>query len=244
MNRTILWVLALGATGLFCGFFGPIALSPDANQGPLLGIFVTGPAGMIAGLVLGALAQVLPWSRGAQWKALIASCTILALVTLWYSLPEPRTRGMLLEANVTGCLMPDELEAAAFADWDERIAKVTWAEPRTGWKRQAEHSFARPDGVVLDLKVNARRAAREARKPWNKGRIAVEPQTGAGDVSRVFVRYAGASCSDYPLGPTALYYETTYDPKPGPWPPDDLPGLLGLVVAVPPPAYFAGSSSG
>ena len=55
-NSTLIgvWVLALGAVGFACGFFGPIALNPDANQGPLLGIFITGPGGVVAGLVAGA----------------------------------------------------------------------------------------------------------------------------------------------------------------------------------------------
>jgi hypothetical protein len=37
------WALALGGVGFVCGFFGPIELDQDANQGPLLGIFVMGP---------------------------------------------------------------------------------------------------------------------------------------------------------------------------------------------------------
>jgi hypothetical protein len=40
----------------FCGgFFGPILFAPDANQGPLLGLFVTGPLGFLAGLAVGAV---------------------------------------------------------------------------------------------------------------------------------------------------------------------------------------------
>jgi hypothetical protein len=38
------------------GFLGPMILAPEANQGPLLGIFITGPLG----LVVGAIA----WHRG------------------------------------------------------------------------------------------------------------------------------------------------------------------------------------
>jgi hypothetical protein len=43
-----LWALSLGIVGFAAGFFGPIALNPDANQGPLLGIFVTGPGALRA----------------------------------------------------------------------------------------------------------------------------------------------------------------------------------------------------
>ena len=46
-----------GGIGAAAGFFGPMILAPEANQGPLLGIFITGPAGILfgasAGLVYG-----------------------------------------------------------------------------------------------------------------------------------------------------------------------------------------------
>jgi uncharacterized membrane protein len=43
-------VLAFGA-----GFFGPMLLSPQANQGPLLGLLITGPLGLAVGVVWGLL---------------------------------------------------------------------------------------------------------------------------------------------------------------------------------------------
>lgn len=48
--RVALWAVAFGALGAGLGFFGPLLLAPEANQGPLLGIFVTGPLGLFAGL--------------------------------------------------------------------------------------------------------------------------------------------------------------------------------------------------
>jgi hypothetical protein len=47
--------LILGGIGFVGGFFGPILLTPEANQGPLLGIFITGPLGFVLGGFLGAL---------------------------------------------------------------------------------------------------------------------------------------------------------------------------------------------
>lgn len=41
--------MIVGAIGFCGGFFGPIVLTPEANQGPLLGIFITGPLGFILG---------------------------------------------------------------------------------------------------------------------------------------------------------------------------------------------------
>lgn len=41
--------LILGGLGFAAGFFGPIILDPEANQGPLLGLFFTGPLGFVVG---------------------------------------------------------------------------------------------------------------------------------------------------------------------------------------------------
>ena len=45
--------LRIGGIGFALGFFGPMILAPGANQGPLLGIFITGPLGFVIGLVWG-----------------------------------------------------------------------------------------------------------------------------------------------------------------------------------------------
>lgn len=42
--------LGLGFLGFLLGFFGPIALEPGSAQGPLLGIFISGPLGALAGV--------------------------------------------------------------------------------------------------------------------------------------------------------------------------------------------------
>ena len=54
--------LVVGGLGFAAGFFGPMILAPDANQGPMLGIFLTGPGGA----VVGAIAGFLLWSRRAS----------------------------------------------------------------------------------------------------------------------------------------------------------------------------------
>jgi hypothetical protein len=41
--------LLVGAIGFCAGFFGPLILAPEANQGPLLGLLITGPLGFLAG---------------------------------------------------------------------------------------------------------------------------------------------------------------------------------------------------
>jgi len=47
--------ITVGAVGFVLGFFGPMIWAPDANQGPLLGLFITGPLGFLIGGVGGLL---------------------------------------------------------------------------------------------------------------------------------------------------------------------------------------------
>lgn len=53
MKTVLLSGLAVGAIGFAIGFFGPLVWAPDANQGPLLGIFITGPIGFVIGAAIG-----------------------------------------------------------------------------------------------------------------------------------------------------------------------------------------------
>jgi predicted transporter len=44
-----LGAISFGAVCFCAGFFGPMIFAPSANQGPLLGIFITGPIGFVLG---------------------------------------------------------------------------------------------------------------------------------------------------------------------------------------------------
>jgi len=65
LATAVTWALVLGAIGFCVGFFGPLIFAPDANQGPLLGIFITGPLGFVLGGVAG-LVYALWRKRKAQ----------------------------------------------------------------------------------------------------------------------------------------------------------------------------------
>ena len=47
--------LIVGVIGFLVGFVGPIVFTPGSNQGPLLGIFITGPLGLVIGAIAGAI---------------------------------------------------------------------------------------------------------------------------------------------------------------------------------------------
>ncbi|HKP28606.1 MAG TPA: hypothetical protein VJU15_04360 [Gemmatimonadales bacterium] len=52
-SRVLAWTFGVGFVCFAAGFFGPIIFTPEANQGPLLGIFITGPIGLVLGLLVG-----------------------------------------------------------------------------------------------------------------------------------------------------------------------------------------------
>ena len=52
-RTTLLWAVIAGGIGFVVGFFFPILILPTANQGPMLGIFITGPLGFLFGGVAG-----------------------------------------------------------------------------------------------------------------------------------------------------------------------------------------------
>jgi len=101
------WALVLGVTGFAAGFFGPIIFSPDANQGPLLGLLITGPGGALLGAVLGFVVRAARVPAAVAAKALIVSATVLATACLYYSLPSPRYHANAVEMQIIGCACQD-----------------------------------------------------------------------------------------------------------------------------------------
>ena len=61
-SNILIGAILFGGIGFSAGFFGPIFFAHQANQGPLLGIFITGPLGF----VLGGIAGFLYWKIRAR----------------------------------------------------------------------------------------------------------------------------------------------------------------------------------
>ena len=232
------WALAMGTVGGAAGFLGPIFLDPDANQGPLLGILITGPGGAIAGAVLGFLFRVLPFSDQMRTQTLTLCCTALGVGTLWVALPEPAVSGRVIDASIERCRPASELVPASIVEWEERIAKVSYAEPRDNWRDDTRRMLRESPGVIVELDVARSNDILEHRRPWDRGQLSVQGWKRIGDTRRYF---GGGTCESYPRGKRVMLMPTSAGaPRPGsgarPWPPVDLPDFLGVQVlqAVPP----------
>lgn len=228
-----IWALTLGLVGGLAGFLGPIALNPDANQGPLLGIFITGPGGFLGGALLGLLFGVLPFSDGTRVQALVLCCLLLGGGTLWFALPEPAVKARVLDATIGRCRQAAELMPARIVHWDERIAAVTWAPPRAHWREDTQRMLRETPGVVVELDVARSNAILEHRKPWNRGNLSAQGWRRVDDTQRYF---GGGTCESYPRGKHVLLAPTGTGSDQ--WPPADLPNFLGVQVLEAVPANY------
>jgi len=222
------WALAMGGVGGAAGFFGPMILSPDANQGPMLGLFITGPGGALAGAVLGVVFRFLPFTDSVRLQALTFFCTLLGLGTLWFSLPEPVAIANVIEGAIGRCRRPSALMPAAVAHWEERAARYPNSPQRENWRADTDRMLRDAHGVIVEIEMERRNSIIEHRKPWNRGRLDTrgwKSEHGSTD-------YFGAgTCESYPPGRHVLLALTSHGTSG--WPPNDLPMFLGLLELQP-----------
>ncbi|HVO46428.1 MAG TPA: GlsB/YeaQ/YmgE family stress response membrane protein [Steroidobacteraceae bacterium] len=237
-----IWLIALGLAGFVAGFFGPIALNPDANQGPLLGIFLTGPGGAVAGLLLGTLCRTMSVSPRAQLKALTGACIVLAVGTLFYCLPAPEVIGHVIDAQPESCNAATEELDAAIADWQKQVNRVTWANPAPDWKSTAQRAVEADQAVVVTLHVYRQATVYEHRKPWNRGRKSVSAWQTMEATQRFYVRGPEHSCASLLASERSQYLpfsHVTYRSPSSTWPPADPAAFLSLTELGPVPQEVA-----
>jgi hypothetical protein len=223
------WALALGGSGLVTGFLAPAWLL-DSNLGPALG-YLVGPAAALLGLVLGTFLGRIGVAPGTQRRVLYWSAAAIAFVTLATCIAAavPRAYGAVLDATVTECAPPADFLDDARGEWRERLARVTWAEPRAGWEQDASRMVIAEPGVVVELEASRRHALLELRRPWNRGRIVGSAWQPSDERRRFFV--PDASCDDYAAGRRGLFWPVPEKVEPpAAWPPDTLAKFLGLQV--------------
>jgi hypothetical protein len=230
ITRPLLYACVLGIVGFLCGYFGPIFLNPTANQGPLLGIFFTGPLGGIAGLILGVIVEL----KGTDTDAILPIAALtLAIFTFYQSLPEDIYQGFIIDAEVVGCEPPASFVSAAVARWDS-IKSTPDYQVRPEWKSDIIRMITTEKGAVLKLKVNRKKKIYEQRKPWNRGHIVATAWEPVDVTENYFMR--DDSCSDIRVGQRGLYSPIWEVSQVSP--PDVLPTFLGFHTLQPVPPNF------
>jgi hypothetical protein len=222
------WLWILGAAGFAAGFAGPMLLAPEANQGPMAGIFISGPGGVALGAILFGLCSLFRTSAQTQWRLLSGVTVTGVITTLIAVLPPPERQGKLFEAQVLSCVAPRDVEAETNKFWTARIADATWAQPRDHWQQDMHDTLWSGDGAVLKVRVLRESIVFENRKPWNRGSIFAggwRPAT----VENEFYRPSD-SCDVYPVGNHFTGYEAYLRndavAPPKAWPPSELADIL------------------
>lgn len=225
------WILVLGVAGFLAGFVGPMLLAPDANLGPAIGIFISGPAGAALGALLWTFCALIKPAPRTQWRLLYAVTVLGVLATLLSIRPEPKWLGYVFEGRVASCAPPSALEADVLGYWHKRIAEVTWAAPRPGWEDEMRAMLRGAPGVVVSVRLHRRNAIRQNRLLWNRQAFAAGWQSQDEDVSFYL---ENGDCAAFPAGRDLRGYQPlTYDGRPvdvTAWPPSELLRVLRAAV--------------
>jgi hypothetical protein len=236
-----LWIVILGAAGFCAGFFGPMVFVPESNLGPIVGIFFSGPGGIVLGLVMYLVMKVVSLPARGQWILLNTLATAGALVTLACVQPEPATRGYEVELTLTRTLDPGAAADAIVADWKKRIVHVTWTTPRAGWEQQMRAALAADPGLVVEAVVLRERAIKEHRKPWNRGRLFATPWQAPQQARSYYVRAADRALAGAD-SPVRLFIRAdSTAPIRGPdlWPPQETEAFIGYSRLEPLPGDYS-----
>lgn len=230
VSISILWALTLGAVGFASGFFGPAFLNPSANQGPLLGIFFTGPISFIAGLVGGNLASKYKLTKLKNFFFLGFASISIAFVVLAMSLPGPRYVGLIIDGEIKSCVDPGELIPERIDHYLKSMEEIKQnkALARHGWKDDTKRMLEEDKGIVLTLSVYRKIKLYERQKPWNRGKIFTETLNNIVQDENYYARFRGKNCESYKVGKRQLF-KAEYENTRG-FPPKNLSAFLGLYV--------------
>ncbi|MEM7516285.1 MAG: hypothetical protein AAF368_05095 [Planctomycetota bacterium] len=233
------WALTLGAVGFVCGFLGPIFLNPSANQGPLLGIFFTGPLGLVVGTAVGLAFALANAEVTTQLVGLALASVLAATCVLTLSLPEPRYVGTVIDAEYVDCFAPGELGEEAISRWEGAVSETTWRSPRPRWRESSREMLRNSEGVVLELRILAEFKIYRGRRPWNRGQLKAKRSRREEETGTYFARFRGPSCESYSTVVRRQYllnWEASRQ-----WPSDLPSSFLGLYELRDVPRYLAAS---
>lgn len=180
----------LGMTGVISGFYLPIILDPCANDGPLLGIFYTGPYAFVFGILVGLVLKIIRASKRTKIGVIIPSVLLIIGVTASLSLPEDRPLPRRVSGEIVSRTNPlDRLDSRVLW-WDQRIQEETRIHPPLGWKKKIGNQFAQEVGCLVGVNVQSSQRLYLRKRPWNsRDTIVVEEK------NNVLVEFYVQGCS-------------------------------------------------
>lgn len=224
----------LGTVGLSCGYWGPLHFTPSATMGPLLGIFLTGPAGMALGFGFEWFARRSKLNPFLRESTFVGIACVLAVATIFLSQPTYEISGFLIDGEITRCESSSIGAQRAVQEWDARLqGRTKWV--RDGWREGVATMLERDRGVVVEVLVHRRREVRQLPGEPQLAGLRIGPWTDQAYSFSYFTSLMGDRCESYPLRHRSIYWDGPRHLKP-PLPYEALPDFLGLPVldSVPP----------
>ncbi|HSE10991.1 MAG TPA: hypothetical protein VLB69_00025 [Rudaea sp.] len=225
----------LGIVGFLCGFIGPMVLAPEANQGPMLGIFITGPTGALLGALLGVAAGLARLSPQSQSRALVTAAICVAVITLYFCVPPARLKATVVDGEVRTCVPAETLSAETV----DRLNKLAAARPvpeHIQWKEKFDQELAAMPGVAIGVHVLREARLYEKQARWNSGAMFATSWRDDAKDERYFSAAAESDCTKFPVGSRSLLMVTGIT---GTWRPYGIAEMLGLRAADSVPADYA-----
>ncbi len=223
--NSLRWPVILGAVGLLAGFVGPLVLAPGANQGPLLGLLITGPGGFLIGLLIGAILRFSGVSDAIDRTALVVVASLFGAITLYLSFPARRHVVNLIEGDVQTCTDPMSLKEEAVTREDEIDALHRYT-PKQPWRAEFDRMLREKPGAVILFDVKRARALYVSEARGSPGAPTADPWRQARRSITYFA--AGFDCSALVRGDTLTLASSGNSRA---WPPYDIGQLLQLGTA-------------
>jgi hypothetical protein len=230
------WIFVFGCVWFLAGFIGPMIVVPSANQGPMVGIFITGPLGVVTGAVLGGL-SVLSKAEPRLARRLLyglAGAGVIAIV--YFVTPSPRKEADIVAGTLEACRSPATLRAETVArmqSFSERQF-ASWGKPnpwtRDAWEERFDELLATEGGVILTLHTTRIAAEYRGKSRWDDGRMTLSPWSVVERRDTFYVPGPSSDCRVHPVGAPVGYRLRGLVNI---WEPRSLPELMNLYRAEP-----------
>lgn len=230
----LLYGSILGVVGFLCGFFGNALLADElGNMAPVAGIIISGPLGLILGIVLGISLKVL------RLHHLILSAAVVVALSLAAVLPSYKPVAELIEGRVVSSEPVNVLVSQRLSYWQSEVERVTrekLVNPRDQWEATVEPMVNARPGMIIT--IERKRGAWFEERVWRWGQRDQKQAAWASSnrIQKYFIDQAVVKDLDKTHETQFLGdYEKNND-----YPPSCLPEYLGLPVIRPVPPNLNG----
>src|SRR5436190_24230523 len=164
----LVWGITCGTVGFVCGYFGNSWFAEDpGTAGPLIGIFLTGPAAMLVGAFYGATFAFTSFKLKTHIAAGVLLVAVVGAVSLILTFPTYQPQVQIVEGSLGSCA-PSVLGVTARTDyWRKESARVSHeglAAIRGNWESTVTRMIEERPGTVVNIHVE--RVAWLESKSW------------------------------------------------------------------------------